>query len=70
VDVEAHDDGRQHVRQNRRDRKPRREYVPEGEIYTGPITHLPGEKLSGSAAKQEIKTEVVGGTPFSMNNEE
>lgn len=53
-----------------RDRKPRREYVPEGEIYTGPITHLPGEKLSGSAAKQEIKTEVVGGTPFSMNNEE
>jgi len=53
-----------------RDRKPRREYVPEGEVYTGPITHFPGEKLSGSATKhQEPKTEVVGGTPFSMDSE-
>ncbi len=61
------------------DRRPRREYVPEGEVYTGPITHLPGEKLSGSAAKipssapvEQAGTSaspVSGGTPFSMNSE-
>lgn len=66
-----------------RDRKPRREYVPEGEVYTGPISHFPGEKLSGSAAKSNAApvfapvekagtaaSPVTGGTPFTMNNEE
>ena len=48
-----------------RDRKPRREAAPEGEIYTGPITHFPGEKLSGSAAKEAP----IGGTPFTMDSE-
>ena len=65
-----------------RDRKPRREYVPEGEVYTGPITHLPGEKLSGSAAKAPVTpasapvetagasaSPVTGGTPFTMDSE-
>lgn len=59
------------------DRKPRREYVPEGEVYTGPITHLPGEKLSGSAAKSSATVEtagtsaspITGGTPFTMDSE-
>lgn len=61
------------------DRKPRREYVPEGEVYTGPITHLPGEKLSGSAAKTTVSapveqagssaSPVTGGTPFTMDSE-
>lgn len=64
------------------DRKPRREYVPEGEIYTGPITHLPGEKLSGNAAKAPVSpasapveqagssaSPITGGTPFSMDSE-
>ncbi len=59
------------------DRRPRREYVPEGEVYTGPITHLPGEKLSGSAAKSSATVEtagasaspVTGGTPFTMDSE-
>lgn len=64
------------------DRKPRREYVPEGEVYTGPITHLPGEKLSGSAAKAPVTpvsapveqagasaSPVTGGTPFTMDSE-
>ena len=50
-----------------RDRAPRREYEPEGEVYTGAITHLPGEKLSGSAAKKAEETTVItGGTPFTM----
>ena len=65
-----------------RDRKPRREYAPEGEVYTGPITHLPGEKLSGSAAKATVTpaaapvetagasaSPVTGGTPFTMDSE-
>lgn len=66
-----------------RDRKPRREYVPEGEVYTGPITHFPGEKLSGNATKgtdvsaQPAAVEtagvsaspVTGGTPFTMESE-
>ncbi len=65
-----------------RDRKPRREYVPEGEVYTGPITHLPGEKLSGSAAKAPVTpvsapveqagtsaSPVTGGTPFTMDSD-
>lgn len=66
-----------------RDRKPRREYTPEGEVYTGPISHFPGEKLSGSAAKNTdapvsanveqagaAASPVTGGTPFTMNSEE
>lgn len=64
-----------------KDRKPRREYVPEGEIYTGPITHFPGEKLSGAATKgsEQVKepvqnvgssaSPVSGGTPFTMDSE-
>lgn len=59
-----------------RDRKPRREYVPEGEIYTGPITHFPGEKLSGAAAAKAPENNagasaspVTGGTPFTMDAE-
>ena len=64
-----------------RDRKPRREYVPEGEIYTGPISHFPGEKLSGAATKAPEKVSapvedtgssaspVTGGTPFTMDSE-
>ncbi len=60
------------------DRKPRREYEPEGEVYTGPITHLPGEKLSGAAAKTvaapveqagSSASPVTGGTPFTMDSE-
>ena len=60
------------------DRKPRREYVPEGEVYTGPITQIPGEKLSGSAAKTvsapveqagASASPVTGGTPFTMDSE-
>ncbi len=63
------------------DRKPR-EYVPQGEVYTGPITHLPGEKLSGSAAKAAVTavsapveqegssaSSITGGTPFTMDSE-
>ena len=55
-----------------RDRKPRHEYVPEGEIYTGPIAHFPGEKLSGSAAKaaESSATPITGGTPFTMDSKE
>lgn len=54
------------------DRKPRAEYVPEGEIYTGAITHLPGEKLSGANAKNGGEagagaSPVTGGTPFTMD---
>ena len=49
-----------------RDRKPRRESIPEGEIYTGPITHFPGEKLSGTAASKEAP---IGGTPFTMDSD-
>lgn len=67
-----------------RDRKPRREYVPEGEIYTGPISHFPGEKLSGAATKASVietpvsapveqagaaASPVTGGTPFTMDSE-
>lgn len=65
-----------------RDRKPRREYVPEGEVYTGPISFFPGEKLSGSAATKAPETvsapidnagasasPVTGGTPFKMDSE-
>jgi len=65
-----------------RERKPRREYVPEGEIYTGPISYFPGEKLSGSAATKAPETvsapvekagasasPVTGGTPFNMDSE-
>ena len=60
-----------------RDRKPRREYVPEGEIYTGPIAHFPGEKLSGTAATMASEgnaagssaSPVTGGTPFTMDSE-
>ncbi len=62
------------------DRKPRRDYQPEGEVYTGPITHLPGEKLSGSAAKAPVSSApvdmagtsaspVTGGTPFTMDSQ-
>lgn len=64
------------------DRKPRREYADEGEVYTGPITHLPGEKLSGAAAKAPeapasvpvetagaTATPITGGTPFTMDSE-
>lgn len=63
-----------------RDRKPRREYVPEGEVYTGPISHFPGEKLSGTATKVteasapvdnagSSASPVTGGTPFTMDSE-
>lgn len=68
-----------------RDRAAHRDSVPEGEIYTGPIAHFPGEKLSGSATKvTEAKPEsvsasaetagssaspVTGGTPFTMDSE-
>ena len=38
-----------------------------GEVYTGQITHLPGEKLSGAAAKNGGETNVTGGTPFTMD---
>ncbi len=62
------------------DRKPRREYPQnDGPVYTGPITHLPGEKLSGSAAKAPATapvekagssaSPVTGGTPFTMDNQ-
>lgn len=61
-----------------KDRKPRRDYGSEGEVYTGEITHLPGEKLSGAAAKNAVKpaesagssaSPVSGGTPFNMGSE-
>lgn len=62
------------------DRKPRREYEEQGEVYTGPITHLPGEKLSGSAAKNTVSapveqagtsaSPVTGGTPFTMDSQD
>ena len=62
------------------DRKPRREYEEQGEVYTGPITHLPGEKLSGAAAKNTVSapveqagtsaSPVTGGTPFTMDSQD
>ena len=56
---------------DRGNRGPRREYVPEGEVYTGAITHLPGEKLSGANSRNggETATPITGGTPFTMDKE-
>ena len=50
--------------------------IPAGVFYTGPITHFPGEKLSGTAAAKAPENNggasaspVTGGTPFTMDAE-